>query len=572
MFFKNPTHLSLLIFGSCLLFAQLYAGHIHPYRSFYHEFVITVGVFVAFIPYSLSAKPKLVFPAVGLLVLSLIAWIGLQSLLDISSVAAIYYPIFMLFAAILAMGLGASWVKYSGNASSLCCMFALVYLAAAVLSVAMQQVQILGLDWRPLVMYMGHDGVNPIRAFANVAQPNQLALLICFGLISLWWMLQNTRFSGLLAWCLAVFLLWGLVLTQSRIAWIILPGLAAFVLSHRPSQKSTSFWVGVGSLLLIYVFLLISLPTIAKYLGFVAGTIGERVGGRSERTVLLQQAWTMASSHPWLGVGWFGFGAQQVAHAANFSASIYAEHSHNLILNFAAELGIPYTVFFFLTFSVFLWKTCFARGRLHNQEILFFVMLLFAVAVHSLVEFPLWYAYVLLPVGVCLGALCQLRWQSANISLSLNSFHVIAVICLSLLTWAWFDYHRVVDGFVAFRQEKNYDQIPAAKIQAPAWTLLPEYYDYFKLMRISPATGMSSEDIQFVEKTSLRFGYVHILSKQAEIYALNHRSDAALQTMVRLQRLHPWSYPEYYDYWKVLAQTDTRFAQVFSGMPARDVE
>jgi hypothetical protein len=154
----------------------------------------------------------------------------------------------------------------------------------------------------------------------------------------------------------------------------------------------------------------------------------------------------------------------------------------------------------------------------------------------------------------------------------MKSFHVIAVICLSLLTWAWFDYHRVVDGFVAFRQEKNYDQIPAIKIQAPAWTLLPEYYDYFKLMRISTAAGMSSEDIQFVEKTSLRFGYVHILSKLAEIYALNHRPDAALQTMVRLQRLHPWSYPEYYDYWKVLAQTDTRFAQVFSGMPARDVE
>ena len=571
MFLKNPVHLSLLIFGTCLLFAQLYSGHIHPYRSFYHEWTMTAGVFVAVIPYFVIAKEKIIVPAIGLLVFALMLWLGLQSLSGITRPAAIYYPVFVLFAMILAMGLGASWVKQTGSAVSLSWMFALVFFVAAILSVLMQQVQILGLDWRPFVMYMSNDGVNPIRAFANVAQPNQLALLICFGIASLWWLLQNSRMPAWLAWCLAVVFLWGLSLTQSRIAWIILPCLTALILLVRRDSHKTSLF-GLLSLLFIYVILLISLPTIAKWLGFVVGTLGERVGGRSERTVLLQQAWAMASAHPWFGVGWFNFGPEQVTHASNFSASIYAEHSHNIILNFSAELGIVFTTCFFVILLIFLWKTCGSKRRLEDKSVIFFLMLLLAVGVHSLVEFPLWYAYVLMPVGVILGALHQMRWQHTSLSLSRSVAWITVPTCFAMLVWAWIDFHRVVDGFVAFREEKNYALIPEDKVRAPSWTLMPDFYDYFKLMRMTPVAGLSAEDMKFIETTSKRFGFVHILSKQAEIYVLNGQIDAAKKTMLSLQRLHPWSYPEYYDYWQKLAESDTRFAEVFVEMPARDAQ
>lgn len=48
----------------------------------------------------------------------------------------------------------------------------------------------------------------------------------------------------------------------------------------------------------------------------------------------------MVKQHPWFGVGWFGFGTEQVKIAADFPSTIYAEHSHNLVLNLMAELGV----------------------------------------------------------------------------------------------------------------------------------------------------------------------------------------------------------------------------------------
>ena len=133
-------------------------------------------------------------------------------------------------------------------------------------------------------------------------------------------------------------LLFVMSLTQSRIAWIILPLFALYCWPQRTGQRH------VGKplllvLLLAYVGLVLGLPILENWTGFAGGSVVERIGGHSERVVMMQQAWAMASDHPWLGVGWFGFGAEQVRRAANFSASTYAEHAHNLILNFAAELG-----------------------------------------------------------------------------------------------------------------------------------------------------------------------------------------------------------------------------------------
>lgn len=571
MFLTNRTNLSLLIFGACLIFAQLYTGHVHPYRSFYHEFAMTVGIFLAMILLWKGAQDKFSLPAVSLLPVALIAYIGLQMLMGLSSSAVLAYPVFILFSLLCAMALGATWVKISGDMQGLCWTVAAVFLGTALLSVAMQQVQIMGLDWRPFVMYMRNDGVSPIRAFANVAQPNQLALLICFGFAALWWLLQVSRLSGMLAWLLACFLLWGLALTQSRIAWLILPLFCALALVVRNTSKKIH-WSGVLSLLLMYLVLLLSMPTIAKWLGFVVGTLGERVGGRSERTVLLQHAWAMASAHPWLGVGWFGFGAQQVALAADFSSTTYAEHAHNIVLNFAAELGFPFTLIFFSALLIWCWKTCCVKSALQHHTVVFVLMILLAVGVHSLVEFPLWYAYVLLPVGVLMGAVHQFRWQAASVQVPHWLFKVIVPVSLGLLSWGWIDYHRVVDGFIAFRQVKDYATIPAQKITAPPVSFIPDYYDYFQLLRVTPRAGMSATEIQFVEKTSHRFGYVHVLDKLAQVYCLNGRTDAAQRTMQSLQRLHPLVYTEYYDYWLALAKTHPCYAEVFANMPPRDAQ
>lgn len=567
---------SLWMFGLLYLSANLFSIHVHPYRTFYHEAFLVVAVLGFYLGFSKPLRAEchvatLHVPALICFPLFLVLTLLLQSALRLTQFQYITYPAFYFLLALLVMIIGATWTTKSNGAEKLCLMFSIVQVVAAVLSVFMQCIQIAGLDWSPIVMYMAHSPDTPMRPFANVAQPNQLALLLCFGLASIWWLVQTKRLNGYLALAFSVFLLWGLALTQSRIAWIILPVFALLVwcrvIGEYPLRRTA-----ILLLLLVYVGFVWFLPSIADMLGFSSATIAERVGGRSERSGLLQQAWFMIKQHPWFGVGWFGFGAEQVKIAADFPSTIYAEHSHNLVLNLMAELGVPAALLIFAALLFWFYQTCVARAAAKNNQVAFVMLSLIAVGVHSMVEFPLWYAYVLLPIALLMGMLHQMRWpdQAWVITVPRLVPAAISVVGIVVLVFVTLDYQRVVDGFKAFRQAETIAAVPEAAIAHPALTLLPDYFDYFQLMKVTPKENMSAQEIAFVERMSLRFGYVHVLNKLAEVYVLNGQPAKAQRSLQTLQRLHPIAYPGYFDYWQSLAQNDERFAVVFLQMPKRD--
>jgi O-antigen ligase len=570
---------ALFFFGLMILAAYLNPEHIHPFRTYYNEIMLVIAVLVGFAALSWQAGVKLVLPPIASLPLALLLLIGLQWSLGMIAIQAVYFPAMVLLLTFLAIVLGATWVhgETSDQVKSLreavCLTWAASHVLAALLSVVLQGVQIAGLNLTPFVMYMARDATAYMRPFANVAQPNQLALLLCFGLAGLWWLLQKRSLSNALAWVLGLVLIWGLALTQSRIAWIILPVFAVLSLSGFCGERRLA-WYGVFSLLGTYFALLWFMPTIAQMIGFSSGDIGARIGGRSERTVLLQQAWEMAMQHPWLGGGWFSFGEQQVQIASQFSSTTYAEHAHNIVLNFLAEVGFPFTVAFFGYLLFWVWRTFLKSWAIRNTEFGFVFLCLVAVGVHSLVEFPLWYAYVLLPIALLMGASYVPQAQEKQVKVIAGRVFPFSVgaLGLVLLCWVSWDYQRVINGFIAYRTAPNISLVKEEAIRMPSTTLLPDFFDYFQLQKIVPSEQMRAQDIAFVERMHHRFGFMHILNKMAEIYVLNGAPEKALHTMITLQRLHPISYPEYFDYWKALAENDERYRAVFMQMPKRDAQ
>ena len=573
MFSPSVSHYQLVIFGVFYLVANLLSIHVHPFRTYYHEALVTLALFCCYFGFVSFREAKFQIPAITVTPFVFILVVLLQSMFSLVPFQHAIYPLFYFVLTAFAMILGASWTSDTQGTEKICLMFAVVQLVAAVLSVLMQCIQITGIDWSPVVMYMTHSPETPMRPFANVAQPNQLALLLCFGLASIWWLIQAKRLSGFFALAFSLFLLCGLALTQSRIAWIILPVFVLLawlrVIGELPIRRSVLLL-----LLFFYAGFVWFLPSIAEALGFSSASIAERVGGRSERSGLLQQAWFMIKQNPWFGVGWFGFGGEQVKIAADFPSTIYAEHSHNLVLNLMAELGVPAALLIFATLLFWFYQTCIARAVAKNNQIAFGLLSLIAVGVHSMVEFPLWYAYVLLPIAVLMGMLHQMRWPNQTWVLALPRAvpAVISVVGMVVLVLVTLDYQRVVHGFKAFRQAATIAAVPQEAITRPAFTLLPDYFDYFHLMKITPKEKMSAQEIAFVERMSLRFGYVHVLNTLAEVYVLNGQVTKAQRTLLTLQRLHPVAYPGYFDYWQNLAQQDARFAAVFLTMPKRDAQ
>lgn len=551
------------------LLSHFLSIHVHPFRNYFQEVLLVILLFVSISFLFQQKETRFVFPIFAGLPLLIALMMMIQVGLVLTSFYQLVYPLMYLLLTGIAVWFGANCIGESHSLPALSFAFALVHIIAGLISVAMQLTQIFGLYLEPFVMYFPAGPQVLMRPFANVAQPNQLALLLCFALASLWWLFQVGRLRAWGAVAMALVLLVGLALTQSRIAWIILP-LFALLCDLRIVGGRAVSRVALVGLLAFYVALVFLTPYVSEALGFAPVSALERAGGRSERSVLWQQAWAMALEHPWLGVGWFGFGAEQVKMAADFSSTTYAEHSHNLILNFLAELGFPFTICFFAALLWWFYRTCVAGGRLRQPEVAFAVLCFVAVGVHSMVEFPLWYANVLIPMAIWMGALHQHRWQTRAIAVPRAFPLAVGVLGLVAVLVVTYDYLRVVRGFKAFNGIAHLSEVSQEAIAKPVWTLLPDYFDYFQLMNVEPRAGMRPEEIAFVERLSLRFGYVHVLNKMAEVYVWNGQEQKAVRMMVTLQRLHPLSYPAYFDYWQRKATEHAGFAKVFAQMLPRD--
>ncbi|MBC3884337.1 PglL family O-oligosaccharyltransferase [Undibacterium griseum] len=557
--------------------AYLIPVHQHPFRTFYNELAIFFGVTLSLLfsaerPNSIQSAHysslTWMLPAPVLLPVVFILTICAQWIFQARDDAYdLFFPLMYLLYAVLVLILGATLANNAVKRESLSRTLAIVFLISGWLSVLMQVAQLLGMDLTPVVMYMPA-GSFLQRPYANVAQPNQLALLLCFSLAATAWLFQQGKLRIPVAICSVVLLLTGLVLTQSRIGWIIIPLFVAILARSAPARQSIG-WQAAAWFGLVYAASVFLLPKIAGLAGVHGGSAADHIGGRSERMGLWRQAWDIAANHPWAGAGWFRFGPEQVHIAADFPSTTYAEHAHNIVLNLAAEIGWLLTGLMVAGLLWWFYQVCIKPKK--DLSMQFAGMCLVAACVHSLVEFPLWYGYVLFPVLIMAGMLHQQRWPvAATVRLRKDvavAVTAIALFCMMGITW---DYQRVVRGFNVLRWEQTGNQVDLKQLEQPRLTLFPQFFAYFHLMKIAPAEGMSAEDIAFVEHWTPRFGFVHILNKLAEVSVLNGKREQAVRAMQTLQRLHPDLYPEYFDYWKAKGASDARYQQVFLSMPRRD--
>ena len=282
-------------------------------------------------------------------------------------------------------------------------------LLAGVLSSVIALLQVFAPQWTD-GEWIARSGL-PGRAVGNLRQPNHLSTLILFGLIALVPLAEAGRVWGLrlprgLALVLGLLMIEAVVLTASRtgmVATLLLAGWGA--LDKGLSRRTRIALVAVP---VVYGLCWLGMAGWARESSHVFG--GEaRLAEKdlsSSRGAIWKNTLSLIAAQPWTGVGWGEFNFAWTLTSFPDRPVAFFDHTHNLLLQFAVELGLPVAALLALLLVGTL-TLALRRSRAQPAEAgvaarAALVMVLLA-GLHSLLEYPLWYAYFLLPTAWALG-------------------------------------------------------------------------------------------------------------------------------------------------------------------------
>lgn len=402
---------------------------------------------------------------------------------------------------------------------------------AALASFGLALYQWLSQDWLGLLAY------SPpyARPMANLAQPNNLATLLVWGVVAFWWAYLTGRVSGVISAVAAGLLLFGIAMTQSRAGAleVLLLGLVAVMFRGQLGIRRNASALILLGLWFVLVFAAWASLNGAMLLPQVP-SIAQRMAPDSRILVwsLLVEA---ALQRPWTGWGWNQVVFAQVALAPKYPAirEVFS-HSHNLVLDLVLWNGIP--VALAACGALVLWCVRQVRQAATPER----VMLLTAVGaflVHAQFELPHSYLLFLLPVGLMVGALHgapEDRWHIVApwkvVALPLAAL----ALCLGLVIR---DYVHVEEAWTAHRMR-------AARIGAidpapvPRTVVLTHLQAILETVQLEPRRGMPPEEIEKLRFLAERQPGVGSLFRSAQALALNNRGDEASQALDVLCRLH----------------------------------
>jgi O-antigen ligase len=549
----------LLFAGVVLTLALLLPNHYPPWAAFHAD--LLAGV--AFAPLMLWALPQrgslpgLVLGAGLLSVVPLIQiGTGQLSFAGDGWVAWLYVIGFALAALS-----GARYVLASPAGLAQIASLPAGLLIAALISVGIAVHQWLDLQLLGLFIVDMKPGDRP---YANLAQPNQLATLLMLGLASAAFLYEGRRIRGGIALASAIVLAFGLAMTQSRTplfaACLVLP--AYLAMRKRAALRLKPF----ALVLIAGVFMLTTAtwPMLNHALLLPeAASLSDRVGQNLRLTLWQSMAQAVMQS-PWIGYGWNQVPLAQQATALDFPATHwFFDSSHNLFLDIALWSGLP--VALAVATGLLIW---FVRRIAGCRDSLTWCVLLAVTLVfcHAMVEYPLSYAYFLLPVGFLMGALSGTgppdTARSWAPSLPRPVLGGIGMVALGMFVTVVSEYLPLEEQWRHIRFEQA--RIGAVQAEPVLNTMvLTQLSEHARFARIKPIEGMTQEQLEWMRRVSERYAWAASTFKYAHAMALNGRADAASIAIAKLCKIQSTKMcSKAVEEWRALAEKNPALQKV----------
>lgn len=520
-----------------LLVGWLQPEHFPPWLAFHNEAPVFIGLLVALLSLLLLHRPKL---RVGWGGLSLVALAGcaLIQLLLISDlyVGDVAIAFAYLGGAAWAWILGYHWRLSAAPAGSYSRGLLWAVLVAAIASSAIAWMQWFNLEelWFPWVMAANH---TP-RSLGNLAQPNQLSTLLLMGVIAAAILYEETALGRLTTALVATLVSSAVILTQSRTGLLIVLLLSAWVFIRRNtlqhlSWKTVTFWA------------ICFVTATAMFHGKIIersdeeklplGSSMSEIGGRP---VLWAQFGSAVLQEKWFGYGWLRTATAQQIGALERPGQEQASYTHNHLLDLAVWFGVPLTTLFVVWAAWASWRRF--SGNAENRELNLLVMWLLPLAIHSMLELPLAYAYFLFPAAMILGNLdaatqrpVSMTWQVPGWLLN-TMVSLYAVLVLSI----GFEYIKIEEDFRVARFENRNIGATPQDYEEPNLVIMTQFGEVLKAMRLRAEPDMSEKDLQLLIRASKRYSWAALHFRTALALGLNGYSEASAKQMLIIKQLY----------------------------------
>ncbi|MBI3529773.1 MAG: O-antigen ligase C-terminal domain-containing protein [Betaproteobacteria bacterium] len=375
------------------------------------------------------------------------------------------------------------------------------------------------------------------RIYANTGQPNHLANYLCMGIASLIFLYGSARVRLAIALVVTMPLLIVLMVSGSRSIWLFLAALVILAGLHRVLRPSP----GASRILLLSIAAFAGFLLAQWFAGILVDTsstsvqaVGARM--RSEgmlspvRFRLWQEAWLMFCDAPLFGQGFRQFPWQHFLLNGQLppprAEDVINDNAHNLLLHTMAEFGVAGVAV--LLAGIALWLRSVLRNEFSAS--MWWVLSLAAIlSIHSMLEYPLWYAYFLGTAAVVSGAS-----ESAATTIGKRTGGRMVPVLVLLLGWI-----AVANIYQDYRTLQSVHRVPqrdaAAQTRSPAAVLLElqQHSLFAPFVELALARTIVLDREQIESKFTLNDAVMHfapapdVVYRQAVLLALDGQEDAA---------------------------------------------
>ncbi|HIV70706.1 MAG TPA: O-antigen ligase C-terminal domain-containing protein [Candidatus Aquabacterium excrementipullorum] len=303
------------------------------------------------------------------------------------------------------------------------------------------------------------ESTTPGRAVGNLRQPNHFSTLLFWSVCGVAWLGRRGRWPMAAAQWMVVLFIGVIVWTASRTGMLAMLLLSLWAWRDRGLPRSLRWLLAAAPLVYGAWWLGMSWWSHAGEGHAFAAEARLHDGSdiSSSRFKIWADTWSLIRANPWTGVGWGEFNLAWTFTEFPNRPIAFFDHTHNLVLQWMVELGIPLAVLLLALCAWAVWVLWWP-GREGTDAVVPAAATMVSMAgLHSLLEYPLWYSYFLLPTafvwGLGLAARAGVRAeppvpasarQDESLPTGLLNVALAALLVLGA-AWAAIDYQWAVN-------------------------------------------------------------------------------------------------------------------------------